>query len=258
MPEPTTSVVVGGAKTAVDIYKLAKELGWIDKLRTFWKKKRRLVVLGSTGAGKTEFIDSLKKLIPDLIHNTERTAFPKKTTLGLAADVIIEVEDTPGQRGHSSRRLQSIRNAMKQGDGVINVVSYGYHEYDISSSEALTKSGEVKEAFLKQHRLIEIEQLREWNQLLSAGLKKPWLITLVSKADLWWDDRHAVKEHYETGEYFQALGDAQQMNPTVCLYSSIRHKFFSTAPVSGFFDDDERLRLRADFFRVLFEALGNA
>jgi hypothetical protein len=256
MPEPTTGAAIGGAKVAVDIYKLAKELGWLDKLRTFWKKKKRIVVLGSTGVGKTEFIESLKKLIPDLIANTARTEFSKKTTLALTEGIIIEVEDTPGQRGHESRRRRSIQDAVRRADGVINVVAYGYHEYDIASSQALTKAGEAKETFLRAHRQIEIEQVQEWNRTLSFGVKNPWLITLVSKGDLWWEERQTVKQHYSEGGYFKSLGAAEAMNPTVCLYSSIRHKFFSTAPVSGFFDDDERLRLRADFFRVLFEAFG--
>ncbi len=248
-------VTVAGAKTAVDIYKLAKELGWIDKLKTFWKKKKRIIVLGSTGAGKTQFIDSMQQLIPQLILNTQRTAFPLDRVLSLAGE-LFEITDTPGQSSHRSRRMDAIRDAMKDADGVINVVSYGYHEWDVSADEAITKQGTAKLQFLKDHREIETTAAAEWADLLSSGLKNPWLITLVSKADLWWDQRDDVKRHYESGSYHKGLGPAQDMNPTVCLYSSIRHRFFDRAPLSGTFDDAERLRLRADFFRVLFEAIG--
>jgi hypothetical protein len=102
---------------------------------------------------------------------------------------------------------------------------------------------------------VEIEALREWNQLLSAGVLDPWLITVVTKADLWWEQHTAVKGYYESGPYHAALSTAQSMRPSVCFYSSIRHLFYGKAPVSGYFDDEERLRLRANFFRVLFEAI---
>lgn len=251
-----TAAGIGGIKTAQDLYKIAKELGWIGRLKNFWKKKRRILVLGSTGAGKTQFLDSMQKLIPDLIHHTTRTAYPNRKSFELDAASIFEFTDTPGQKLHGSLRLPAIKEAMKNADGVINVTAHGYHEWDVDRGEALTAKGEAKQSYLQRHREVEVEQLHEWNHLLSIGLRNPWLITVVTKADLWWDERDKVKAHYESGAYFKALGPAQGMRPSVCLYSSIRHRFFGTAPVSGFFDDQERLRLRANFFRVLFEAIG--
>ena len=256
MPDPATATTVGGAKIAVDIYKLAKELGWMDKLKSFWKKKRKIIVLGSTGAGKTQFIESMQTLIPQLILNTDRTAFNTSTMLSLG-NTLFKLTDTPGQIGHEGRRMEAIADALKDAEGVINVVSFGYHEFDVSANEAITKEGAARQSFLKANRENEMAALDEWTGKLSLGLKNPWLITLATKADLWWDQREAVKAHYETGPYHQWLGDAQDMKPTVCLYSSIRHRFFDRTPLCGHFDDTDRLRLRENFFRVLFEAIGN-
>ena len=254
-PDPISGGVAAAA-AAVDIYKLAKELGWIDRLKTMFRKKRRIVVLGSTGAGKTQFIRSLSKQIPDLILNTDRTKFNIAQTLDLANQLLLVIDDTPGQAGHNVERSKAVREAMLRGHGVINVVSYGYHEWDIAADQALTKADEPRQNFLQSQRQVEIDQLAEWNGLLSAGVENPWLITVATKADLWWEQRTPVREHYESGPYFAGLGPAQAMRPAVCLYSSIYHRFYGTAPVSGYFDDAERLHLRANFFRVLFEAVG--
>lgn len=40
---------------------------------------------------------------------------------------------------------------------------------------------------------------------MSAVTKPIWMATLVTKQDLWWPQRGAVRSHYEAGAYSQAI-----------------------------------------------------
>lgn len=252
--DPTT--IKTAVKTGSELYTLANELGLIGKLKAYFRDKNHIVVLGSTGCGKSQFIQSLSEVVTAPIHNTDRTEYNTASKLDFSGASLINFVDTPGQIGHQSRRMDAVKEGITRADGIINVVSYGFHEYDTGSKSALNATGTADATFLENHRKLEIEQLAEWSGILSSGTKDPWLITLVTKADLWWDKRDEVRGYYTSGDYAKALGPASTMNPSVCLYSSVRHLFYGEAPVSGYFDDKQRWRLHESFFRVLLEALG--
>jgi len=60
-------------KTIEMIVKVAKEQGWLEKLLDYFSKKHNILVLGCSGAGKTELIKSLESINPEIIHYTSRT-----------------------------------------------------------------------------------------------------------------------------------------------------------------------------------------
>jgi energy-coupling factor transporter ATP-binding protein EcfA2 len=243
------------AKLAIKLIELAVKQGWIDRLVDALKKKHRIIVLGSTGAGKTNFIDSLTALVPKTIGQMERTEFAKHNAIKISKSPFIFV-DTPGQLHHHSRRIKAIREAMrKKIAGVINVVSFGYHEGRTGKREALRVDGTIKESFLEKNRKVEIEALDDWKILLGGRETVDWLITVVTKADLWWNQRDEVLEYYQRGAYYEALGTAQSLNPVVLEYCSVFHKFFGEGPLSGTFDEDDRVRLRAHLLRELLSAV---
>jgi hypothetical protein len=125
-PEPITAIgALGKASDAgIEIYKLAKELGLVSKLKSFLKKKKRILVLGSTGTGKTLFVRSFGNLIPEIINRASRTEFPTKHVFDFGPRLNAQLTDTPGQIIHASRRFPAIKEAMTRADGVINIVSY--------------------------------------------------------------------------------------------------------------------------------------
>ena len=49
-------------------------------------------------------------------------------------------------------------------------------------------------------------KLSEWVGLLGDRETAGWLITVVTKSDLWWEQRATVREYYESGAYHEALG----------------------------------------------------
>jgi energy-coupling factor transporter ATP-binding protein EcfA2 len=246
---------ISAAVAAIELVELAHKQGWFGKLLTALKTKHRVLVLGSTGSGKTLFLDSLSESIPKAIDLLSRTEFIEDRSLQIEKRPFIFI-DTPGQVGHESLRKREILKAMKTGvAGVINVVSYGYHESRVyDASETLSK-GKADGSFLQRQRDEEIRQLSEWTELLGGHETTGWLITVVTKADLWWDRRKEVMSHYEVGPYFQALGSAQRLTPVVLEYCSVFQKFYEKSPMSGNFQDGDRVRARAHLLRGVLAAV---
>jgi energy-coupling factor transporter ATP-binding protein EcfA2 len=246
------------AEAAIEIISKAHKQGWVDKLISALRKKHRVLVLGATGAGKTAFLDSLSEVVPKAINLMNRTEYVEKYHVRISKRPFILV-DTPGQIPHRSKRIAAIREAMKEKSGIagiINVVSYGYLESRAIAKPEIKSNGRVSETFLKEQRQVEIEMLDEWIPLLGGVESAGWLITVVSKADLWWRQRDKVLAHYETGPYYEALGEAQSLKPVVLPYCSIFQKFYEEGTMSGDFEDADRIQAKAQMIRTLLAAVG--
>jgi hypothetical protein len=231
-----------GAKAATEVIEFAKKHHLVSRLANLFKKKHCILVLGCTGTGKTKLIQSLTQEDVKTINRMLRTTSSKKHRLGIRRKSFVVI-DVPGE--HKDKRMQAIKNAAFKGiAGVINVVSYGYHEGRGNESDAIGPSGQASAAFLEACREKEIENLKEWTTILMSGKNPPWLITVVTKADLWWNQREEVLKHYEEESYHQALGDALKMDKGVAVCCSVIHKFFGCAPLAGTFDDDDRREKR--------------
>ena len=249
MPVPQSAIAIDIAK---EVFKLAKEEGWLDRLRSFFKKKHVVIVLGNTGTGKTNFLDSLTQELPEAIHHLSRSPDWQIHPVQIE-DQPFRFIDTPGQEGHSSRKSQGIREAISQGaTGIINTVANGYHEYEIDPKKALTPSGKVREEFLELHRKAEIEALDEWTALIPAS-QADWLLTVVSKADLWWHKREQTLAHYRSGEYGERVRDRIRLHHWVLPHCSVVHRFYGIGPVSGHFDDAERQRAKMHLLSSLLQ-----
>lgn len=247
------AVVEGGAA----LYRLADDVGLLKRIVNLFKRKEKLIVLGRSGTGKTNFLVSLAASagLVEAVKATDRTVRTVEQSVVINDQPFI-VFDTPGQEQHDYDRTSQIRARMTDPDSkcrVINVVSYGYHEYG-TAIDPLTGSGIADMDYLTRHRELEISRLSEWVPFLADRDVSSWVLTVVTKADLWWDQRDDVLHYYENGAYDQAI---RQQDPNihhvVLPYCSVVHKFFGTAPVSGNFDDEERLRVNLQFLRKLVE-----
>ncbi|MCX7113105.1 MAG: Rab family GTPase [Proteobacteria bacterium] len=239
---------------AKQIYDLAKEQGWIKQLLSIYKKKYKVLVLGSSGVGKTNLLQSLTKLLPEVIHYSTRTTGTPKSSIEISNIPFLFI-DTPGQENHESVRKSAIREHCGSLDLVINVVCYGYHEYARGKEQAITHTGEINPEYVKANREREIEALQEWNNIL--GGNAPYrLLTVITKADIWWNSREDVYDHYEKGEYFANLGAAQQLTPVITPHSSIFHKFYGIGSLSGNFDEQDRTLSRANLLKSIVELVG--
>jgi putative ribosome biogenesis GTPase RsgA len=62
-------------KLAVGLLEAAQEQGYLDRLLASFRRKHRILVLGSTGVGKSNLVASLKRQAPRVIDRLERTEF---------------------------------------------------------------------------------------------------------------------------------------------------------------------------------------
>ncbi|MCF8070683.1 MAG: 50S ribosome-binding GTPase [Deltaproteobacteria bacterium] len=243
------------AKVAEKLIKIAIKQGWFDKLVTVFQKKHKILLLGSTGVGKTNLVQSLTEITPKAIHHMNRTEFIKKQHIKIAKKPFVLI-DTPGQAEHKYYRKEGMLDVMKEKiSGIINVVSYGYHEYRIGVDKVYRKDGSFRANFLKRHRENEIEAIKKWTPLLGTPELIKWIITVVTKADLWWDYRESILQFYEQGKYYDNLGEAKSIHHVV-EYCSVIHKFYGKGRVSGLFDDSDRIRLQVNLLRTLTESIG--
>jgi hypothetical protein len=98
--------------------------------------------------------------------------------------------------------------------------------------------------------------------LAIANQKKTVMITIVSKQDLWWNQRNEVKDHYANGEYEQIIqGIRNRIGSTrfvheYCSASLVMENFLSGAnemlvPTTGGYDQSLKLINSRAFFGTI-------
>jgi hypothetical protein len=239
------------AEVGYELIKVAESKGLLNNLKDLFRKKHRILLMGSSGTGKTQFIKCACDIFADAIDKIARTEFPSKSKFNIDGR-LFEFIDTPGQKYHKARRSEAFRESLSKGiSGVINIVAYGYHEYDIDVNKVITNN-KINTEYQKRHLQLEIDLLQEW----APYLKDEWIITVVSKADLWWNINKQVLKHYSQGPYQEALEILnQKSDKSLKPFCSTMSKFFGVIPCSGEFDDALRKKYRKAFFTTLLEAI---
>ena len=226
----------------------ASRLG-IGILRQF-RSKRNAVLLGSTGVGKSQFVLSIREAMAKPIPRNARTEFEVKT-VGDVGRRLVEFSDLPGQKEHKPVRDRSVKRvvSLKKKPVFIVFVCAGYHEYG-ASADTVVSGGEVKEDYLQENYIREIEILNEMVNLLDDET----IITVITKADVWWNYKNDVIKHYAEGDYAARIKFLYpRARHVIRPYSSIHKRFYGT-PGSSTFDDVERASLRDELLRVIEES----
>ena len=253
--DPATSK--GSIEIIATLLREAEKLGLFERLLTVFKTKPRILLLGCTGTGKTNLLASLSNPHPVAIRHDDRTIYTEAKNLILDGHPYRFI-DTTGDVERGKDRTQAVREAMSARGGIagiLNVVCDGYHEYAVPRSEVFLEDSVVKPEYLEFHRHEEVNQLAEWSTLLGDPLTSHWLITVVTKADLWWDRSEQVLEYYGKGTYFSGLGDARTLRPRVLPYSAVFHKFYGEGRMAGTFDAQNHTTARHKLIEALMKAL---
>ncbi len=240
--------LIDGTVEIVTKYKLLEKLAGL-----FFSDNAVVLLCGTSGVGKSQFILSLQDGVVTPIPATDRTRGWRRTKLTKEGRKL-ELLDTPGQVGEAAIRRKAHLEALKaKRFGIVNVVANGYHEGTAPENRAIqvgSGSYEARQNFLASNRQLEIDNLAEWSvELLDAK----WLVTLVNKADLWWhpETYEGVLEHYSgKGPYGIALNSWQGKH-VVLPYASTSKPFYDRVPMSGHFGDAQRLGCQVGAFKAL-------
>ncbi len=168
-----------------------------------------VVVFGPGGTGKS----TLGRLLIGEHKPGGATAKYKESTaierLPLAGDLVGRILVAPGQEQRRQWTWTELYQEIAAGKsvGLINVVAYGYHAFGNPSYRELSvyRDGMTQEqfleAFLEERRGIELQVLQDLVPRISDAKGKLWMVTLVTKEDLWWKHRADVEQYYRQGEY---------------------------------------------------------
>lgn len=209
------------------------KFGTIFKKAKYWsiyyfRSPIKVILFGESGTGKSQLANCI---IGNNFLPKNRTRVLDLKTFTLPNGRRIKIIDTPGHKTYTSQRKDVCRKFIdkKKIKGIINIVSYGYHETDVADEVKIFKTGtyEVKEEYLRENRKREIEQINEWIDYITHENVK-WIITIVNKADIWYNDYNAVKDFYENGEYCNKLRGIERL----CQH----HIFMYCSVISPFYD----------------------
>jgi hypothetical protein len=250
-----------GIRFASEVWKTADRRGVIDAIKEFFSRPDPILVLGSTGSGKTAFLRSLATSASVIasIPRWQRTEQVERARIKIG-DRPFLLTDTPGPRAHKHLRDKAIREALADPPvRIMNVVSYGYLEPKVPlPSDAVDEDGIPRSEFLAQGRLDELANLGEWLPILGDRDCTQWILTIATKADLWWDDEQAVAHYYDTGPYTELIkATDQKLHHVVQRYCSVVHRFFDVSRLPGSFDDSIRLLLSSALFSQLATLMGS-
>jgi hypothetical protein len=248
--------------------KLADVYAWFKGGDTR-KPKPGILILGSGGAGKT----TLGKLLAGEFDFLVDEPGAYNESIGIESYTLkdapnVEIVVPPGQQHRRDATWSDLHADLAAGKfrGVMLLNSYGYQTLGQISykDHALYKGNkdEFMKAYLEDRRADELSIFRQLVPHIKASRQRLWLLTLVTKQDLWWPKRSEVEQHYRQGEYGAAVatllsGQDQRRLTHEMLFASLVICNFATGR-------DERLksnaggydhRLQVESLRRLFEVV---
>jgi energy-coupling factor transporter ATP-binding protein EcfA2 len=170
-----------------------------------------IAIFGAGGTGKS----TLGKYLSGTLENNQLSSGYQESIsiekYTLESNVIGSAIVVPGQERRQDSWDDLLRT-ISQGkiSLIINVVSWGYHSFGELSYQqsSLYKSGitnqEFLEVYTEEHRQEELQALTKITPHLSIAdskKRKILFITLVTKQDLWWNERSKIQDYYQKGEY---------------------------------------------------------
>jgi hypothetical protein len=206
--------------TGVSIFDLSEKLfPTFKKFLSLLKNgELRVAILGAGGTGKT----TLGKLFSgEFGFDSFLGGYEESIAINaykLESNVFGSIVVAPGQKRREDTWDDLLREiADGEIDLIIHLTSWGYHSFGSFGYQEhrLYQNGmtidEFVEIYTRDCLDRELEVLRRVEPHISiAKQKKTILITLVTKQDLWWNDRLKVKQHYIAGEHEKLIDQIRQ------------------------------------------------
>lgn len=219
----------------------------------------KIVVLGNTGVGKTQFIHSL---IEDLRYVRAKGATQiAEAYQAFLEDSPIVLMDTVGGDIPNTYLLLEEMLHKNEVEGIINVVSYGYigEQGRINLKDAIDETGQVSPHFLALARQKDIAYLNQWLPLLTPHTQIGWIITLINQMDIWYPEKGEVMYYYESpSEEYQKKFNALKKTPCkhyIIPYSAILELYLDKFPSK--IGISQQQQIQQTFFRTLLNLVEN-
>ncbi len=90
-------------------------------------------------------------------------------------------------------------------------------------------------AYADDRRAAEVKALETLKPYLLTAHRGVWMVTVVTKQDLWWNERYATDRHYSTGAYASVIADIERQRGT----QNFIHRLVSASLVWTNFRDGE-------------------
>lgn len=202
------------------------------------KKRVRIVVFGAAGTGKS----SLGRLLSGADVTSEYNESTQVETYRLDGATSCTVLVPPGQESLRAATWSDLVRDVTSGKAtvVIHLVSWGINAIEplpyrgVAGFQEGMSPEEAAIVFAAHQRDREIETLREYAGHFGLAPHKLSLLTVVTKQDLWWDQREEVRQHYE-GEYAEVVEGLRRRVGD----KNLSHKTWSVSLISKNLRDGE-------------------
>jgi len=223
-------------------------------LRSYFQdtKLGPVLILGAGGVGKTTLTNLLASGSESLViapDKYKQSLDIEVASVKLKPGTKIEVTAAPGQPERRKDTWPELEAGIAKGKyrGIIQLVCYGYHSLglDLKSLKEYQPGKPVEEILpgvLARQREEELTVFRQLSPYLIATDSKTWLLTVVTKQDLWWEDRENVERYYRTGEFGKAIADLVGQKPGQNFRSELVH----SSLVIGNYVDSRGLLLKTN------------
>lgn len=241
-----------GLKYTATIAQVASKVPLYKRLYNGILPRKKILVVGESGSGKTQFINVLK-----LVGGTVKKSTMNVTivTVSLPNGRKVDFVDTPGQQTLQDQRQRAINDISRNKyDGIINIVCYGYQVNDSTKESDVFQVGSsnVKASYLENNRQLELKQVKEWLPRIDNIKKLEWVLTIVNKADIWYEVKDEVMAYYNSSYHDQMVKIGQFIQTPTIPYCCVISPFFKRK-MSIIMGEDEKLQMHLE----LYEVLGN-
>jgi hypothetical protein len=242
--------VAGAIKVTDAVISLGANKSIYRKIKMIMKRNKEIVILGISGAGKTQFMKSFDVGPISYLREKDKT-LAVTSNRKVIHECKVKIWDTPGQAIRKVQRHELLKEVItrKRHIGIINVVCFGYNSMDSPPLENMSE-GEI-EKFISQKRCEEVQQAEEVKTYYELA-NVDWIITLISKADIWMKDGlEKVVTHYRNGEYNMKLGMPE--NHEIIPYCSIIQKYYGN--IIPVIDEKEKVDINSQLISALVQFL---
>lgn len=204
--------IISNALQSVDTLEKLHNSGVIHKIpfyiNKYFKKTIHILIVGESGSGKSQFLATIQGR-KSFAHT--RTRVTEKSKVVLPNGYCVRFYDTPGHQILKSERLKAL-NALnrRKYDGIVNIVCYGHQSVDNVEVSTIFHGDVVREDYLNANKKKELKQVEEWLERIDRDSGVKWLLTIVNKADVWFEKSDEVLSYYREGLYSQALASLQR------------------------------------------------